>query len=49
LKQYQEAKDTLERIDYKGNKDCVALHAKIVNEWKKDTDTYNSMVKKMFG
>lgn len=48
LKQFQDAKDTIEKIDYKGNKELVQLMAKIQEFWKVDHDKYSNMVKKMF-
>lgn len=48
LKQFDNAKNTIERINYKNNKDLVQLMAKIHEHWKVDNDKYSSMVKKMF-
>lgn len=48
VKQYQEAIQTLERIDYTTSKDCVALHQRIKTTWQLDQNRYNNMVKKMF-
>lgn len=49
LKEFDSAKNTIERINYKNNKDLVQLMAKILEHWKVDNDKYSSMVKKMFG
>lgn len=48
LKQFENAKNTIERINYKNNRDLVQLMAKIYECWKVDHDKYSSMVKKMF-
>lgn len=48
LKQFEKAKDTIERINYKSNKDLVQLMAKIYECWKFDHNKYSNMVKKMF-
>lgn len=48
LKQFDSAKNIIERINYKNNKDLVQLMAKIQEHWKVDNDRYSSMVKKMF-
>ena len=49
VKQFEEAKILLERIDYRNNADCMALYTKVMNTWRTEKDNYNSMVKKMFG
>lgn len=48
LKQYEQAKQTIERINYKNNKNLVQLMAKICEFWKVDKDNYSTMVRKMF-
>lgn len=48
LKQFENAKNTIERINYKNNKDLVQLLAKVVEFWKVDHNKYSNMVKKMF-
>lgn len=48
LKQYEKAKTTIERIDFKNNKDLVQLLAKADDSWKADQTKYSNMVKKMF-
>lgn len=48
LKQFENAKNTIERIDYKNNKDLVTLMAKVYESWKVDNHKYSNMVKKMF-
>lgn len=48
LKQFENAKNTIERIDYKNNKDLVRLLANVSKFWKADNDKYSNMVKKMF-
>lgn len=48
LKQFENAKNTIEKIDYQNNKDLVQLLANIGKYWKADNDKYSSMVKKMF-
>lgn len=47
-KQFQEAKDTLERIDYQNNKELQALHANSIEKLKESNENYTNMVKKMF-
>jgi tetratricopeptide (TPR) repeat protein len=48
LKQFDNAKATIERISYKNNKDLVQLMAKILENRKVDNENYSCMVKKMF-
>lgn len=48
LKQFELAKNTIERIDFKNNKDMVQLLTKIRESWKVDHTEYSNMVKKMF-
>lgn len=48
LKQFESAKNTIERIDYKNNKELVQLLAKVCENWKVDEHKYSNMVKKMF-
>ncbi|KAG5674538.1 hypothetical protein PVAND_004500 [Polypedilum vanderplanki] len=45
--QYEEAKKTIEKIDYKSNKDLVQLMSKIQHDWKNSKDKDKDMVKKM--
>lgn len=49
LKQYEEAKEQLERINYKQNHEMMALYNRIVAEWNLYKNSYSNMVKKMFG
>lgn len=49
LKQYEEAKNQLERINYKQNHEMMALYSRIVVELNLYKNSYSSMVKKMFG
>lgn len=49
LKQYEKAKLTVERCDYKKNKDLVQLWNKNKEFWKVEETKYSNMVKKMFG
>ena len=48
LNQFENAKNTIERINYKNNKDLVQLMANVAKYWKADNDKYSNMVKKMF-
>jgi tetratricopeptide (TPR) repeat protein len=48
LKQFENAKNTIERINYKSSKDLVQLMGKIYECWKVDHNKYSNMVKKMF-
>lgn len=48
LKQFDNAKSTIERINYKHNKELVLLMAKVHESWKVDHNKYSNMVKKMF-
>lgn len=48
LKQFENAKNIIERVNYKGNKDLTQLLAKVYEHWKTDHDKYANMVKKMF-
>lgn len=48
IKQYQEALDTLKRINYSAHKECASLHRKIVSTWQKEEKNYNEMIKNMF-
>lgn len=48
LKQFENAKNTIERINFKNNKDLVQLLAKVYESWKVDHTKYSNMVKKMF-
>lgn len=44
---YEEAKKTIEKIDYKNNKELVQLMTKIQQDWKCSHDKDKDMVKKM--
>jgi BDBT FKBP like N-terminal/Tetratricopeptide repeat len=48
LKQYREAKQTIEKVSYKNNKDLVQLMAKVQDLLKVDNENYSNMVRKMF-
>jgi BDBT FKBP like N-terminal/Anaphase-promoting complex, cyclosome, subunit 3 len=48
LKQFENARKTIEKVDFKGNKELVRLMAMIQEFWKVDHDKYSNMVKKMF-
>lgn len=48
LKNFEKAKELIERVDYKSSKELVQLLGKIQECWKKDNDNYSVMVKKMF-
>lgn len=48
LQQFENAKVTIERINYKNNKDLVQLMAKVQDSWKVDHAKTRDMVKKMF-
>lgn len=48
LKQFEKAKNTIEKINYKSNKELVSLMAKICELWKVDHHKYSDMIKKMF-
>lgn len=48
LKQFENAKNIIERVNHKGNKDLTQLLAKVYEHWKVDHDKYSNMVKKMF-
>lgn len=43
-----EAKKTMERLNYRENKECLALYEKIVDKWKQSNANYNQIVKNMF-
>lgn len=47
--QLDEAKQHLERINFKDNRDCLALYNDILVKWKASNQNYSQMVKKMFG
>lgn len=49
LKQYDEAKQQIERLNFKENHEFNSLYKRIVNETKEYNDRYAQMVKKMFG
>lgn len=49
VKQYTEAIQTLQRIDYAASKECSTLFANIMTTSEKDKEKYNNMVRKMFG
>lgn len=44
----EEAKNTIERINYKENKDCFNLHTNIVKKLNESNQIYKNMVKNMF-
>lgn len=48
LQQFENAKVTIERINYKSNKDLVQLMTKVQESWRVDQGKYSNMVKKMF-
>ncbi|GAB0097711.1 short-chain dehydrogenase TIC 32, chloroplastic [Sergentomyia squamirostris] len=48
LKQYEEAKTDLERLNYRDNREALALWNKNQAEWKKYDEKYAKMVQKMF-
>jgi FK506-binding protein-like len=48
LKQFEEAKLTLEKVDFASNRDLTALWAKLYATWKSEENKYSEMVKKMF-
>lgn len=48
LKQYTNAKNTIERTNFKNNKELAQLMTKIDEHLKVDHDEYSNMVKKMF-
>lgn len=48
LKQFENAKSTIERISYKNNKELVILMAKVQDSLKDDRHQYSNMIKKMF-
>ncbi|XP_062538358.1 uncharacterized protein LOC134206646 [Armigeres subalbatus] len=49
VKQFSEAIETLERIDYMANKECSTLFHRIKTTKQQEENAYNNMVKKMFG
>jgi FK506-binding protein-like len=48
LKQFEEAKSTLEKVDYVSNKDLYTLWTKLHASWKLEENKYSDMVRKMF-
>ncbi|XP_055523281.1 uncharacterized protein LOC129717420 [Wyeomyia smithii] len=48
LKRFEQALETLGRIDCSGSSECAALHERIKRAWREDSKQYNDMVKKMF-
>lgn len=44
----EEAKRTIERINYKENKECLALHTNIVDKFNQSNQNYRKMIKNMF-
>lgn len=48
LKQFENAKKVIEKIDYKNSRELVQLMAKINESLKVDHNNYSNMVKKMF-
>ncbi|XP_037050522.1 peptidyl-prolyl cis-trans isomerase PASTICCINO1-like isoform X2 [Bradysia coprophila] len=49
LKQYDEARQQIERLNFKENHEFHALHNRIASEMKEYNERYANMVKKMFG
>lgn len=49
LKQYEEAKQQIERLNFKENHEFNSLYKRIVNDMKEYNESYAQMVKKMFG
>lgn len=49
LKQYDEAKQQMERLNFKENNEFHSLYNRIISEMKEYNDEYANMVKKMFG
>lgn len=47
--QLDDAKNTLERFNYKDSKESLALYNDILVKWKVSNQNYSNMVKKMFG
>lgn len=43
-----EAKDTIERINYKENKECLQLHINITDKLKQSNQNYRKMIQNMF-
>lgn len=48
LKRFDDARKTIQRIDYKSNKELLQLHAKVQEKSKVEDTKYSDMVKKMF-
>uniref|UniRef100_A0A1B0D047 Uncharacterized protein n=1 Tax=Phlebotomus papatasi TaxID=29031 RepID=A0A1B0D047_PHLPP len=48
LKQFEEAKNELQRLNYQNNKELLALWNKNQAEWRIEEDKYAKMVQKMF-
>lgn len=48
LQQFEKAKVTIERINYKNNKALAELMVNVQESWKVDQSKYSNMVKKMF-
>lgn len=48
LKQYDEAKQQIEKLNFKENNEFLSLYNRIVSEMKEYNDRYANMVKKMF-
>lgn len=48
LKQFENAKNAIEKINYANNKDLVQLMAKVQGSWRADQNKYSNMMKKMF-
>lgn len=48
LKQFEDAKSTIERINYKNNKELVLLMTKVQDSLRDDRHQYSNMIKKMF-
>lgn len=48
LGRLEDAKRTIERINYKDKKECLLLHANIVEKLKQSNSEYRKMIKNMF-
>lgn len=48
LGKLDDAKQTIERINYKDNKECLLLHTNIVEKLKQSDSNYRKMIKNMF-
>lgn len=48
LGKLEDAKQTIERINFKDKKECLLLHTKIVEKLKQSNSNYRKMIKNMF-